>query len=405
MRAVERLDDHHPAAAARARRWLDWRFGVIGTSHRVGTLRRRSDIEQFSTQREVLGAMAVGEQAIVADAMEAVWKHVHQEAAHELAGSEGHDLVLAAVIGAIVLPSESDMLVGEFDEPAVADGHAVRIAREIGQHLRRHGERLLGEYDPFPRAVGSQVGHKDPAILEAGEFREELKFARVEGRCETFEEQAAEQTRQHPDGQEEPRPASHPACAIGREAAARHDAMDVGMMIEVLSPGVQDGGEADLSAEMPGIAGDRRQRLCGGLEQEPVDLGLILERDGGDRSGQREHDVEIGSGQEFGLARLHPSLRRRPLALRTMAVAARVVGDARIGAILTSLDMTAERFGATNLDSRHDATLGEAQMGLVCSAPGVAVAAEHVATEAGSIARSDGTNLAPLRAKLVTLSF
>jgi hypothetical protein len=49
-----------------------------------------------------------------------------------------------------------------------------------------------------------------------------------------------------------------------------------------------------------------------------------------------------------------------------------------MGAIFTSLDMTAERFGATYLDRRHDATLGEAQMGLVRSAPGVAVAAEHI---------------------------
>ena len=149
-------------------------------------------------------------------------------------------------------------------------------------------------------------------------------------------------------------------------------------MIEILAPGMQDGGETDLSAEMPAISGDRRQRLGGGLEQEPIDLGLVLERDGGDRRRKREHDVEIGDWQKFGLARFHPPLRRRPLALRAMAIAARVVGDARMGAILTSLDMTAERFGATNLDRRHDATLGEAQMALVGSAPGGAVAAEHI---------------------------
>jgi len=45
--------------------------------------------------------------------------------------------------------------------------------------------------------------------------------------------------------------------------------MDVRMMIEVLPPGVQDRREADLSAEMLGVAGNRRQRLGGGLEQKP----------------------------------------------------------------------------------------------------------------------------------------
>ena len=135
-------------------------------------------------------------------------------------------------------------------------------------------------------------------------------------------------------------------------------------MIEVLSPGVQDGGEADLGAEMLGIGGDRRERLGRGLEQKSVDLGLVLIGDGADRRRQREHDVEIGDRQEFGLARLQPPLRRRPLALRTMAIAARVVGDARMSAVLASLDVTAERRGATDLDRRHDAPLGEAQMAL-----------------------------------------
>ena len=41
---------------------------------------------------ELLGAVAVGEQAIVADAMETVGEDVEQEAAHELAGVEAHDL-------------------------------------------------------------------------------------------------------------------------------------------------------------------------------------------------------------------------------------------------------------------------------------------------------------------------
>jgi hypothetical protein len=32
--------------------------------------------------------------------------------------------------------------------------------------------------------------------------------------------------------------------------------MDMGMMLQGLSPGVQDGGDADLGAEMPWIGGD-----------------------------------------------------------------------------------------------------------------------------------------------------
>ena len=67
--ALEGLDEAHATAAARARRWLInlW-FGsrciVLDTSH-------YADIEQLAAKRELLGAMAICEQAVMADAMEA----------------------------------------------------------------------------------------------------------------------------------------------------------------------------------------------------------------------------------------------------------------------------------------------------------------------------------------------
>ena len=126
------------------------------------------------------------------------------------------------------------------------------------------------------------------------------------------------------------------------------------------------------------IGGDRGQRLGRGREQEAVDLGLVLVGDGADRGRQREHHVEVGHRQQLGLARLEPRLRRPPLALRTVPVAAGVVGDARVRAVLAALDMTAERRGATDLDRRHDAPLAEAQMALVGGTPGGTVAAEDI---------------------------
>ena len=65
-----------------------------------------------------------------------------------------------------------------------------------------------------------------------------------------------EEARQDPHRQEEALPAGDPANAIKRGAAAGHHAMDMRMMLEGLAPGVQDGGDANLGAEMPRIAGD-----------------------------------------------------------------------------------------------------------------------------------------------------
>ena len=83
--------------------------------------------------------MGIGEQAEVTDAMEAGRQHVHQEPAHELAGGEVHDF--GAPSRPIVLPAEGHVVVGQLEEPAVGDGDAVRVAREIGKHLLGSGDQ------------------------------------------------------------------------------------------------------------------------------------------------------------------------------------------------------------------------------------------------------------------------
>ena len=85
--AVDDLDDDHGPAAAGA-----WRARIGGFAGRlVGGGRREG--EQLAGALEVGLAGAAGEQAIVADAVEPAWQAVQQEAADELVGAEGHDLL------------------------------------------------------------------------------------------------------------------------------------------------------------------------------------------------------------------------------------------------------------------------------------------------------------------------
>ena len=58
--------------------------------------------------------------------------------------------------------------------------------------------------------------------------------------------------------------------------------MNVRMVQQVLSPGVQHTKEANLRAQMLRIGGDGAQRLRRRPEQDIVDHGLVLERDGVD---------------------------------------------------------------------------------------------------------------------------
>src|ERR1700730_1356973 len=112
--AFEDLDDDHAAAAART--WMRERLGAICIT---GLALRNGYLEQFSRPRDVLAALGAGEQAVVADAVEAGRQHVDEEASDELVCGECHRLVSIATFDAIVLPPEGDAIAVEGDQPTV----------------------------------------------------------------------------------------------------------------------------------------------------------------------------------------------------------------------------------------------------------------------------------------------
>src|SRR5262249_44574186 len=106
--AREGLDDDHAATATRARlrdrRRRIW-FGGLCIAG-LGLWARC--MEQLTSPRDVAGAGGSGEEAVVADTVEAVGQDVKEETADELGCGEGHDLVAGATVGAIVLVAEGD---------------------------------------------------------------------------------------------------------------------------------------------------------------------------------------------------------------------------------------------------------------------------------------------------------
>ena len=76
----------------------------------------------------------------------------------------------------------------------------------------------------------------------------------MESRIEGFEEQAAEEAGEHFHGKEVARSAGDPALVIGGKSAAGDNAVQMRVMEQVLSPGMQYGEEADAGAEMLRVA-------------------------------------------------------------------------------------------------------------------------------------------------------
>ncbi len=150
------------------------------------------------------------------------------------------------------------------------------------------------------------------------------------------------------------------------------------MVLEILAPSVKHGDDADFGTEVPAICGNCGQRVSGGLEEETIDFRLVLIAHRPNHGRQGENEMKIRNRQNLGFARRKPCRRGPPLAFRAVPIAARIIGDADVCTVLATLDMTAERGSATDLDCRHDTALGEVDVAGVGRAPRLTMAAENL---------------------------
>ena len=177
----------------------------------------------------------------------------------------------------------------------------------------------------------------------------------VEGGLQSGDKLAAKDTAEHLHWQEERRTRRDPAQVVGCEAAGCGHAVDVGMKLEPLVPGMEHAEEADLRAEVAGIASDLQQGCGAGLEEQVVDHALVLEREWSEFARQGEHKVHVAGGQQFLLACLQPAHASVRLASRTMPVATRVIRDGRrISTVGTAIAVAAECGGAAAGDREQD---------------------------------------------------
>ena len=86
------------------------------------------DTEQLTGACDGVGASSLGEQAVVADAVEALGQDVDQKAADELVRCERHHLVAIGAFDPIVLVFEADIVFVERDQSAVGDRDAMGVA-------------------------------------------------------------------------------------------------------------------------------------------------------------------------------------------------------------------------------------------------------------------------------------
>jgi hypothetical protein len=103
----------------------DLRLTVVGAVGITGLIPHLRHAEQLARLRDVVGAPAIGEETVVADAMEAAGQHVGEEAADELVDGESHHLDAVASLKAAGL-------IDSIDSPHCEEG---RITSGTGSPL------------------------------------------------------------------------------------------------------------------------------------------------------------------------------------------------------------------------------------------------------------------------------
>jgi hypothetical protein len=141
---------------------------------------------------------------------------------------------------------------------------------------------------------------------------------------------------------------------------------------------MKNGDHAGLGTKVFGIGTNYADCFSRCLEQNVIDGRLVLKRDGGDGRWHRENDMIVGNWEELGLTIGEPLGAREALALRTVTVTARVVSDARVAAIVASLDMATERGGPACLDGGHDTALVRRHVRALRGAVRLAMAAKDI---------------------------
>ena len=150
------------------------------------------------------------------------------------------------------------------------------------------------------------------------------------------------------------------------------------MVLQPLAPRVEDHQPANVATQALRIPGDLEQGVGGGLKQPVVHHALVDERETGERLRHREDDVDVADREQLLLASRDPRVPRRGQTLRAMPIAAAVVPEGRLRALVTAIAVPAERRGATLRDRPEDAPMVPADPGAVCLQEAIAMSAHDV---------------------------
>jgi len=301
-------------------------------------------------------AEVVGEQTIVTNLGEGTGEQMLTKAPHKGPGGEGRRL-LHAMVGVVTI-GEGDgvcFCIKALDA-TLADGDAVGVVAEVREDGGRTRKGRTAVHDPafgfaeltpqFGPASG-RSGHR--ALLAQG--------------GQSVQELAAKDRTHRTDRKQVVAGLDRLPAARRTEGSAGDNAVDVGMQRELLSPRVQDRGDADLAPKP--FATQAQEHLRGGLEKQGVHLPRVAGAKGKQHMGQRADDVEVGRFQQIALLALKPDAGQPTLTLGTVPVAAASGDGLDITTIRTRVEQVPEFAGAAAHQGAHGGAVDDGHGGTV----------------------------------------
>ena len=273
---------------------------------------------------------------VVADGAQSRRQHVAQVAAYEL--NSGQSEFSASIPVRAVFPSEGHRVWSDPKHADIGDGSARDVSAQIFQRAES-GTAGLNVHSP--------VFAPDLRIHRPLVFLEQTVEVLAEG-C--LEVRQVQQELRLSDAHE-------PALLI--ETGTGHQTVDVGMELQLLSPGVQDGDKTvDGSAQRFVRCQFFAQRTGGSLEEQFI--GLLLphtQEAAAQLGGQSKSDQEIRRIDSLGQFTLDPPMGGLCPALGAGFVVARVVSKLKVPALFTGKGTPAQCRSAAMSDRPDGAML------------------------------------------------
>ena len=161
---------------------------------------------------------------------------MQEKASNEFDRVECHEALTIAAL--VILPPERHLAIVTGEEAPIRDGHTMRVAGQVAEHQRRPGQRRLGIDHPLRLLHGREElapGRESAPSLALPLHAETLLGGRLPQRRQ---EGATEKTAEHAHREEKAFGTWNPCGAIQSQPACWDEAVDVGMMVQGLAPGM-----------------------------------------------------------------------------------------------------------------------------------------------------------------------